>query len=282
MKFLKNILKLLFILLFLSAGVFIYARYIEPELLAVKQEKMEIDSQITPCKVVFFTDTHFGELYPQEKAAEIADKIMKQEPDIVIFGGDFFDNYARDRDSLDLDYLKEQFSKIEAPYGKYAVFGNHDYGGGAARVYEEFMTDSGFMVLKNDSIYLEDLKLRIIGYDDYLLGKTDPSLYQIKSTDFNLIVTHEPDVVQFIEASGENLVLAGHSHGGQVSLPFITEKILPPGAKNFVKGWYNPSKVGINNKTLLYVSKGIGMTVIPFRFLNPPEIVVITLTSNDK
>lgn len=92
----------------------------------------------------FFTDTHFGEDKPVDSAKQLAERINQLEPDLVIFGGDLLDNYARDREQMDLELLREQLSGINAPDGKYTVWGNHDWGGGAARIYQEFMESCGF------------------------------------------------------------------------------------------------------------------------------------------
>ena len=234
---------------------------------------MKISGNAKPGKVVFFSDTHFGKFYAQDKIEAIVDKINAQNPDLVLFGGDFLDNYARDKSELNLEYFAEQLAKIQSAYGKYAVFGNHDYGGGAVRIFEELMNKGGFKVLDNESEWIEGLGLRLIGYDDYLMGDTAQSLYQVKSEEFNLILSHEPDIADQIAMKNKGFMIAGHSHGGQVTLPFITKKVLPPGATTYVKGQYNG--IGVNKNITLFVSKGIGTTVRPYRFLNIPEIVTL-------
>lgn len=279
MKLLNKIFKLIILTVTICLLMFSCARYIEPSMLRVKNIDLKV-KDIKDCRVVFFTDTHFGKLYSQSNIDKIVKKINNQNPDIVIFGGDLLDNYARDYSLLDTGSLQRSLSKIEAKYGKYAVFGNHDYGGGASRVYEKFMNGGGFKVLKNESSYINDLNLNIIGYDDYLLGNTKKSDYKIEENKFNFVVTHEPDVVELMTSSSENFILSGHSHGGQVTVPFITDKILPVGAHKYVKGLYSEKNVGINDSTKMYVSSGIGMTSIPLRFLNPPEIVVFNISAN--
>lgn len=225
--------------------------------------------------MVYFTDTHFGKYYDVNHAKKIVEKINKAKPDIVIFGGDLLDNFARDRNHIDLQYLKEELQKIEAKAGKYAVWGNHDYGGGAVRIYEDFMASCGFEVLDNESVELADYKIKLIGYDDYLLGSADPSLYKIESDLFNVIVAHEPIVSQFIESKSENFLLSGHTHGGQVNIPFITKRFLPEGSGQFTKGLYTEKDIGTAVSLKMYTSSGIGMTRYPFRFLNTPEIIQI-------
>lgn len=225
--------------------------------------------------MVYFTDTHFGKHYDVSHAGKIAEKINAAKPDVVVFGGDLLDNFARDRDNMDLQYLKEELQGIEAKAGKYAVWGNHDYGGGAIRVYEDFMTSCGFEILDNESVALESYGIRLIGYDDYLMGWTDPSLYKIESDLFNVIAAHEPIVSQFIESESENFLLSGHTHGGQVTIPFITDKFLPKGSGQFTKGLYTAKDIHTEVSLTMYTSSGIGMTRYPFRFLNTPEIVQI-------
>lgn len=258
-----------------------YARFIEPGLLTVKTINIETKKPIEPCTFVFFTDTHFGKYYDIGHVKDIVRKINQAKPDIAVFGGDLLDNYARDRDSMDLEYLKEELRKIDAKTGKYAVWGNHDYGGGAAAIYKEFMTSCGFEILDNESVVLENHGIQLIGYDDYLMGWTDPSLYHIKSELFNVILAHEPIVSQFIESESENFLLSGHTHGGQVTIPFVTPKLLPEGSGQFVKGFYTEKEIDTNVSIKMYTSSGIGMTRYPFRFLNVPEIIKINMQGAD-
>lgn len=250
-----------------------YAHFVEPNLLVKTEYTVQAPSPVQECKIVYFSDTHFGSLYDQEHFTRIVKKINSQNPDIVVFGGDLLDNYARDREDLDLDFISSKLNEISPASEKFAVYGNHDYGGGASRVYSDLMESGGFTVLKNTSLLLEEYNIRMVGYDDYLLGSTEDSHYQISEEDFTILLSHEPDVAQFISLPRTGVMLAGHSHGGQVSLPFLTERNLPTGATMYVEGDY--PDCGVSANISLYVSRGIGMTVLPFRFLNPPEIMVL-------
>ena len=238
---------------------------------------VEVPDDVEEVKIVFFTDTHFGEFYPQEKLTKLVEKINEENPDFVIFGGDFIDNYARDQKLLQLDKFSQMLSQINATYGKIAVYGNHDYGGGAARIYENVMSEGGFTVLKNEELQFENLNLAIIGYDDSLLGTVTRERYEVDSDLYPIVVTHEPDVAEEIRSEESLLILSGHSHGGQVTLPYLTKKVLPYGAQKYIKGEYNLSDVIKSKSATMIVSRGIGMTIQPYRFLNPPEIVVVTL-----
>lgn len=277
----KRVFKFICFLALSFLLLFGYARFIEPELLILKPLDIKTEKPINPCKIVFFTDTHFGEHYNIDHMEAIVKKINDAHPDVVIFGGDLLDNYARDRDSLDLESLKKQLSKIEAKAGKYAVWGNHDYGGGAVRIYEDLMISGGFELLDDESHTLEEYGIKIIGYDDTLMGWTDPSLYQVKSDLFNVIVAHEPVVSQYIESKSDNFLLSGHTHGGQITIPFLTVKLLPSDSGGFVKGYYSKQELGTAASLQMYTSSGIGMTRYPFRFLNIPEIVEFNFQKAD-
>lgn len=259
---------------FLLAG---YARYVEPYMLITRTVTIEATKHVPECTIVFFSDTHFGKDYSEKNVERIVKRINRSEPDLVIFGGDFLDNYARDREALDLEYIGAELSKIEASYGKFAVWGNHDYGGGAVRIYQDLMTDGGFQVLENENCLIEELNMKVFGYDDYLLGRTEESLYQIQSQYFNLIAAHEPVVADFIENTGDNLLLTGHTHGGQVGIPAIREKVIPKGSGGYAKGLYTKEEIGTKSSLQMFVSSGIGTTLYPIRFLNVPEIVEIHL-----
>lgn len=274
-KILKFLLSLIAVFL-LIAG---YAYLIEPNLLIAASLSVETKKEIIPCRIVFFTDTHFGKYYHESHVEKLVKKINEQEADFIIFGGDLFDNYARDRQSMDFEYLKSELEKLEASKGKYAVWGNHDYGGGAVRIYENFMTSCGFQLLDDESRFIEEYGINFVGYDDYLMGRTDPALYMLENNFFTIIIAHEPVVAELIKSNGGHFLLSGHTHGGQVSIPFLTSGLLPNGSGEFIKGLYSVEKTDTASSLQMYTSSGIGMTRYPFRFLNIPEIVVLDLQS---
>ncbi len=229
----------------------------------------------------FFSDTHFGKWYDVQHASDIVDKINSLDADIVVFGGDLLDNYARDSQSIDLEALAGELSRIQAHTGKFAVWGNHDYGGGASRIYEDFMAECGFRVLNDESVLLAPYNILLVGYDDILMGWTDPSLYTLKSDGFHIIIAHEPVVAQKIQNdTGENFLFSGHTHGGQVNIPYFTAKALPTGCGKFVHGLYDAEEIGASSRLQMYTSSGIGMTKYPLRFLRMPEIICAEFSSN--
>lgn len=277
--FKKIILAVVSLAALLGCGV-LYARFVEPNLLVAKRLALQSSVEIEPLKIVFFSDTHFGEFYKQDKLEKIIDKINGEAADLVIFGGDFFDAYYKDRAVLDLDYLSTQLKQIEAKQGKFAVWGNHDYGGGSSRVYEQLMTEGGFTLLNNQTTLIDGSNITVTGLDDYLLGNPDRDTEKLSAENFNILISHAPDIVDNMDLNSVDLILSGHSHGGQINLPFLTEMALPLGAQRYVRGLYD---FQTPKDTKLFVSKGLGLTQLPYRFMSLPELVVIEVTPpNDK
>lgn len=203
------------------------------------------------------------------------DKINEQEPDIVVFTGDLYDNYAVYHDD---ENIIRQLSNIKATYEKIAIWGNRDYGGGAVRQYESIMEQSGFTLLKNGNWYItveNEKKVLFTGLDDSTLGNPYmPDSTKIYESDYDILLTHEPDIIEDYSDYGYDIVLSGHSHGGQINIPFlpkINETALSATnlAADYSGGLYN-----LNSKSKLYVNTGIGTTHISARFGVVPEVAV--------
>ncbi len=227
-------------------------------------------------KIAVFGDTHFGDYYTTEDFDKVIKAIKEAEPDMVVFSGDLIDHF--DTYAKDVSTISEKLSEIEAPYGKFAIFGNHDYGGGAESEYESIMENGGFSVLKNEYHAVDELEIALIGIDDVLIGYGDPSVASWGRPDyFNIVLVHEPDVVDDVLDYNVDLLIAGHTHGRQINIKYFDQYILPPYGRKYVNGLFRFSN---ERETQLYVNSGIGMTKLPYRFLSPPELTVITLKKN--
>lgn len=248
-----------------------YGFFVEPKLLTITRYTLPTNGKTEALRIAFISDTHFGKNYHPKQLDRIVDRINQEKPDLILFGGDFFDNWARDCQKLDREMISSKLAEMNAPLGKYAVWGNHDYGGGASRIYEEMLTAGGFSLLINQDVCFPEQGLQIYGLDDVLLG--DPSYeFQSDPKNFRMIIGHEPAAIDHLPVGYADLMLAGHSHGGQIFLPILTDYILPVGSGSYRKGLYRA-----DNGTSLIVSSGIGMTILPARFANPPEICIIDL-----
>lgn len=256
--------KIFVILIILLILIFVYSYFVEPNFLFTKNIEMnfEIGEGI---KIVIFSDLHIGKFKNGVSIERVVEKVNKLNPGIVLIPGDFVFE-AEDNDFEELDYLSEINGQV------FAVLGNHDLGFPGEDKSKKLKA-----VLEKNNIKLIDNTIErigesvvIIGLSDFYQGKTDYALLENQKTeDFVLVLTHNPDsTFSFPENSNVDLVISGHTHGGQIRIPLLYKKIIPT-EYNFNRGVYK-----INNVNVL-VTSGIGMSTFPFRFLIPPEIVIL-------
>jgi hypothetical protein len=276
-KFVRIVTLALAVLLILIG----YARYVEPFMLEINDVTIAsplIAGDAENLKIAVFGDTHFGEYYSTDDFDKVVAAVSAAEPDIVVFTGDLIDHF--DAYYEDTAVISRKLAKIEAPLGKFAIFGNHDYGGGAEYKYQAIMEAGGFKVLKNEYYGMNELGIGIIGVDDVLIGYGDPAIASWGRPDyFNIVLAHEPDLADEILDYNVDLMISGHTHGRQVNLNMFDAYVLPPYGHKYISGSYEFDNA---RGTRLYVNSGIGMTKLPFRFLSPPELTVITLTGESE
>lgn len=277
-SFLKKSLGSLLAFFGLSGGTYYYAREVEPSLLDIHEEiisSTKIKPKFNDFKIVQFSDTHIGFHYSLKQLEKLAETINNQEPDLIVFTGDLVDapnNYNWNSTLIRI------LGSLKAKNGKYWIFGNHDHGGYGTNIVKNVMDQSGFTLLQNQHVNITKKQESFVlaGIDDVMLGdpnlektlhKTDPSL-------FTLLLAHEPDFADKTINYHVDVQLSGHSHGGQVRLPIIGHLYTPVYAEKYVKGKYQMKDL------TLFVTKGIGTTRLPYRFLCKPEIYVYTLKQN--
>lgn len=281
MKLLKYIILILSLLILTAGGCVFYAFKIEPYRLKVNDFDLnEKQDGRTDIKIVQISDLHIKEDFTYENLAKVVRRINAQAPDIVLFTGDLYDNYAKYHDD---ENIISELQKISAKYGKLAIWGNRDYGGGASRQYANIMESAGFTLLKNESrnVTLDNGgKILFTGLDDSLLGSPIlPDLREGDAAEHKILLTHEPDAADDYLDLGFNMILSGHSHGGQINipfLPFLNELAVSATAlsSRYSGGMYMPDP---DTGTKLYVNTGIGTTHISARFGVVPEITVFHL-----
>lgn len=258
-------------------GGYGYARYIEPKL--IRTESIPIESSKLPqsfsgTKIVQFSDTHLSEYYPISQLEKIATKINQLSPDLILFTGDLVD---KPNQYGFLHQIAPILKKLKAPLGKYAIYGNHDHGGYGTDIYENIMKESEFKLLKNTGVKIQLIDgsaILLTGLDDMMLGRPDfgQTLKEAKEELYTILMAHEPDAALNAKAFPVDLQLSGHSHGGQVQLPFYGPLITPPFAAVYTEGLYEVDRMK------LYVNRGLGTTRLPFRFFSVPEITLFTLS----
>ena len=274
-KFIVFLKILLFIILFCLLLI-IWARFISTNGLKVNEIKIvneKLPVSFNGYKIVHFSDVHYGKTISKKSLDKIVDKINLTNPDLVVFTGDLID---KDIDITDktIEDITESLSKIDAKHGKYTIKGNHDY---TSDSFIEIMNNSDFNILENcydliyndinEYIYLGGLSSSIKTEIDY-----DKTLEYFKTENdntniYSIMLLHEPDNIDNVLNNQHiDLALAGHSHGGQVRIPFIGGIVKNKDAYKYPEDYY---KI---NDTNLYVSFGLGTTTYPFRFMNKPSI----------
>ena len=246
---------------------FIYARFIATAGFIVKEYNVtseKLPESFNGFKIAHISDIHFASV-GKDKLDSVVKEINIMKPDVVVFTGDLYDRFSNLTDDMK-NKIIDSLSKIEAPLGKYAVSGNHDYEHDG---YKEIIESCGFTYLHNESklIYSKgNTPIEIVGYPSII--KDEPN-YDIELTDnYKIALIHEGDVYEKIENKNFNLVLAGHSHGGQVRIPIIgaVKFMLPEYAKKYYEEHYT------QNDTEIYVSYGLGESEYYLRAFNRPSI----------
>lgn len=265
----------------LSGGTYYYAKHIEPAMLSVNYETIT-STKLAPAfsnvKILQFSDTHLGFHYTTQQFQALMDKITQEEPDLILFTGDLVDAPNQVSFKL-LKETTEMLGSLHAPLGKYWIYGNHDHGGYGTEKIAKAMSDGGFTLLQNSHVSINKDKdsFTLAGLDDVLLGK--PNLSEaLKGSNpklFTLLMCHEPDYATQVQQFPVDVQLSGHSHGGQIQVPFLGYLVTPPMAQYYVEGWHQLGTQPLS----LYVSRGIGTTRMPYRFMCKPEITVHTLKS---
>lgn len=258
---------IIYFILFISL-IFIYAYYIEPFNLIIKEYKIEnkdIPDSFDSIKIIHFSDLHYGSSVDIDYVKRVVKLINNQEPDIVMFTGDLLDKDAN-MSKKNVEKLKKEINKIESTLGNYAVTGNHDYE--FLKEFKSILSDN-FVVLDNEEklvYYKENTPISIAGFKDS--SEADPiyALLKNESNNFRFVLIHEPDEFDKIKDYNFNIMLSGHSHNGQVRIPLIGKIYTPKGSKKYYEDYYN-----MNNKEL-FVSNGIGTSGLNIRFMSQPSI----------
>lgn len=264
----KKILKILafiFIPLFIIFTVsYILLRYIGNIGIVVKEYPItnnKITADFDGIKIVQFSDIHYNKYTEENKIKELVQIINKTNPDIVIFTGDLIDNNYEITMS-EKEFLISEFNKIKSTIGKYAIKGEEDN-----NTFDEIFTNSTFEILNNiiKNIYKNNSHIQLIAVDDNYQAYSE--IKKQEDDTFKIVITHMPDNTdEIIAYLTPDIVLAGHSHNGQVRLPFIGPLMKKIGSKKYIDAYYE-----IDN-TKLFVSGGIGNTKYNMRLLNHPSI----------
>ena len=271
----KKILKWILIIFIMIILTIFYARFIGTMGLVTKEYTI-MDSNIPKdfdgLKIVHFSDLHYNRAIDIKKVKSIIEEINLINPDIVVFTGDLIDKDAK-LNNNDYTELSKLLENINSKYGKYAILGNHDYQKDKEEIIKIYNnSDFKYLDNSNDIIYSENnQKIFISGINTVTHHQDDldkaMTVNNEEDADYKIILVHEPDITDDIVKDYQvNLILAGHSHNGQVRLPIIGAIYTPPYAKKYYDNYYNV------DGTNLYISSGIGVSTVNYRLFNHPSI----------
>jgi uncharacterized protein len=255
----KIIISLTFFLTGLAGCLLIYAFQIEPYNIEVTRHRIVAPLR-SPLKIAHLSDLHTRGFGPRER--DMVAILNRESPDLIVVTGDTITN------SGTYEMCREVFERLKAPLGVWVVQGNWENWRPTKdreRVYEA----AGVELLLNSSRKVRE-DLWIMGFDDALSGtpELNEAIEMIPPDAFKIALFHSP--IYFDQVSGKcDLAFAGHTHGGQIRLPLLRPLWLPPGSGRFLEGWYEQSG------SRMYVSRGIGNSLLNARFLCPPEIAFI-------
>ena len=248
--------------LFIPLLILLYAWKIETQWVEVNQfdVKAPVDS---PLKIMQISDLHTKGLNsPEKKVISIIESVK---PDIIVLTGDI------SSPGSDLNDYEEVLKNIKAPKGVFFVTGNWEYWT-HPEGFNALLGKLGIVNLDNKNIIISG-KTWLIGFDDYLEGNPDEkrAFQNVPEDSFKLGLFHTPQYFDLIHTK-LNLSLSGHSHGGQMRLPFIDPFWLPAGTGKYFDGWFS------EGESRMYVSRGVGNSILPLRLFCRPEIVIFNLS----
>jgi uncharacterized protein len=277
----------------LAAG---YSYFIEPRRLVVNAEELlipHLDPALDGLKIVAISDIHGGSNgADEEKLRRVVETANGQDADLIVLLGDYVSQVGSDLPDgkqplrMPMERVASNLAGLRAKYGVFAVLGNHDEWLDEGVVVKA-LTSVGYKVLDGEVAVIErnGKRLRILGLKDHqqivnwdsFNADARRLLEPTEGTGDVLVLEHSPDVASIITSgppiSNElRLMLAGHTHGGQVWLPVLGRPIVPSSyGQKYAAGHVR------ENGLDLFVTTGIGTSILPFRFMVPPEIAVLTL-----
>jgi predicted MPP superfamily phosphohydrolase len=262
---------LLYLLNLALLGVVVEAFYIEPTSLSTTTFSLPAAGLEHPLRIAHLSDLHIERTTARERKLAVALETLQ--PDLVLFTGDYLKSSRMD-DPAAIQALRDLLATLHPPYGIYAVRGNVD----DADMMQTLFSGLPVTILEDAAVPIPGLpQVYLLGIPCCQLGRDRESLAhlatQMPAGAYQILLYHTPDLIESAAADGINLYLAGHTHGGQIRLPFYGAVFtFSAYGKRYEMGRYQVSS------TTLYVNRGVGMEgsrAPQARFLCPPEVLLV-------
>lgn len=268
-------------------GMALYSGEVARHEISVEEHTVHLDrlpDAFRGMRILQISDIHYMEFTESFFVREVVDHVNRLKPDMVLITGDFV-TYGpiripetRIHKSFALRHMPELasiLSNIQCPL-RYTSLGNHDQMVNGRAIWN-ILVDHGLPCLVNQAVPLEKDGQRVwlVGLGSACVGDAKPDQAIPASSSRNkeavIVMAHEPDILPEIAKYDADLMLSGHTHGGQIRIPFLPPMFLPQYGKRYVEGWFH------YGRTQLYVNRGVGAIGLPLRLNCPPEITVFTL-----
>ena len=259
-----------FLILLFYFLILVFILIVEPGNLVLTENRFDLLGGSEPVKIVFISDIHAG-LQKAGWLDSVVDRVNEQEPDVILLSGDYIESDASELEKL------APLGRLKAPYGIYAVLGNHDYGDwgcgeddGTAGKVESELESLGAVVLRNEHTTLDvrGKEFAVVGVDELWACRNDyPAAANGTDGMPKIILAHNLKAVNPDLIDGRALILSGHTHCGLIRVPVLTELVLGNGPIG--------GRAALDGNADAYITCGV--TGGGARFLTNPEISVITI-----
>jgi uncharacterized protein len=264
----------------LSLGL--WAFWLEPASLHNRDYEVSLPSWPAACdgiRVAVLADLHVGSPYNGlDKLARIVDTTLAAKPDLILLAGDYVIDGVIGGKFVAPKTMTESLHRLAAPLGVFAILGNHDRWNNTRQVeIENTLETAGITILEDAAVAVVSRQCRfsLVGLSDFWTGprKYGSVLAKLPRGAPIVAFTHNPDIFPLLPES-VNLTFAGHTHGGQVYIPILGRLIVPSRYGQL----YAAGHI-MKDGRHLFVSPGLGTSILPVRFLVPPEVSVVTIRS---
>lgn len=281
-KIVISCFKIIIIIILFSITFYLYTTYISSKIIDVKEERIineKLPTNFNGLKIIQISDIHYGSTVFIKDIKKLVELVNERTPDLVVFTGDLI-NKDYKLNSKEQEKLITELKKIKTTIGKYAIMGEED-----SSEFNTIMNQSNFTILNNsyDLIYKDNnTPILLIGLNNSKKNEDIDSAYEYfnqpthNSNIYTITLLHKPDTVDEIleKYPTTDLFLAGHSHNGQINIPYIGGLVKKEGSQQYINEFYQ-----INNSRL-YISSGIGTNGNGFRLFCRPSINFFRLSSN--